>query len=310
VSNTGIVREIVEHLEGIANAPHVSDIVIGPGGAWISEGSGFRRIHPWPFTEPDHVFLARHLIELGGRHIDVATPFADVRLADGIRVHAIIPPASADGTNISIRLPLSEAPTLSALVDKGMLSEDVASAMSERMRNGRSVLIAGPTGAGKTTLLAAIIAELPDNLRIITVEDVAELRIDHAHVVSLQTRQANIENAGEIGLARLVRETLRMKPDRLVVGEIRGEEIATVMLANNSGHSGASTVHCGSWSRLPARLEALGALAGMSAETLAVHAVAAFDDVYVLEVCDGLRRVGAHARFVVAENGRLKIETV
>lgn len=304
------MREIVEHLEGIANAPGVTDIVIGPRGAWMSDGSGFRRIRPWPFAEIDHRFLARNLIERGGRHIDIATPFADVRLDDGIRVHAVIPPASVDGTNISIRLPLPVAPTLSYLVENGMVSAILAKEMSQRIRNGRSVLIAGPTGAGKTTLLAAIVAELPENLRIITVEDVAELRVAHAHVVALQTRQANIENAGEIGLARLVRETLRMKPDRLVVGEIRGEEIAIVMLAHNSGHGGASTVHCGSWTRLPARLEALGALAGMTSETLAVHATTAFDDVYVIEMVDGRRRVGAHARFDIAENGRLRIERV
>ena len=302
------VREIVEQLESLANSPGVTDIVIGPRGAWVCSVDGFRRVESWSFGETDHRVLARELIERGGRHIDVAMPFADVRLVDGIRVHAVVPPVSVDGTNISIRIPMSETPTLESLIDRGMVSAELATEMTRRVVSGRSLLVAGPTGSGKTTLVAAILAKLPDESRIVTVEDVAELRIAHPHVVSLQTRQANIENAGAVGLGQLVRETLRMKPDRVVVGEIRGDEISTVMMAHNSGHSGASTVHCGSWERLPVRLEALGARAGMSAESVATHAVTAFDDVYVLDSREGIKRVVAHARLLVSSRGRLHIE--
>lgn len=304
------MREIVEQLEGLANSPGVTDIVIGPRGAWVCSDTGFHRVETWRFGETDHRNLARELIERGGRHIDVAMPFADVRLVDGIRVHAIVPPISVDGTSISIRIPLSQSPTLDSLVERGMLNTELAAQMARRVISGRSLLVAGPTGSGKTTLVAAILAQLPSEARIVTVEDVAELRIAHPHVVSLQTRQANIENAGAVGLGQLVRETLRMRPDRVVVGEIRGEEISTVMMAHNSGHSGASTVHCGSWDRLPTRLEALGALAGMSAESVATHAVTAFDDVYVLDSQEGKRRVIAHARLFVSSQGRLQIERV
>ena len=304
------VREIVEKLESLANSPGVTDIVIGPRGAWVCSGNGFHRVETWCFGEPEHRDLARELIERGGRHIDVATPFADVRLVDGIRVHAVVPPVSVDGTNISIRIPMPELPTLESLVDRGMLDAQLAIEMASRAVSGRSVLVAGPTGSGKTTLVAAILAQLPPELRIVTVEDVAELRIAHPHVVSLQTRQANIENAGAVGLAQLVRETLRMKPDRVVVGEIRGEEISTVMMAHNSGHSGASTVHCGSWEQVPVRLEALGALAGLSSESVATHAATAFDDVYVLNSHEGTKRVVAHARLSVSPHGRLEIERV
>lgn len=304
------VREIVEQLESLANSPGVTDIAIGPHGAWVCCGDGFRRVESWSFGETEHRVLARELIERGGRHIDVAMPFADVRLVDGIRVHAVVPPVSFDGTNISIRIPLSQSPTLESLVDGGMLTCDLAAEMARRVVSGRSFLVAGPTGSGKTTLVAAILAQLPDEARIVTVEDVAELRIAHPHVVSLQTRQANIENAGAVGLSQLVRETLRMRPDRIVVGEIRGEEISIVMMAHNSGHSGASTVHCGSWEQLPVRLEALGALAGMNAKSVATHAATAFDDVYVLESRDGVKQVVAHARLVVSPRGRLHIERV
>ncbi len=298
----------MERLEAVANVSGVTDIVISPAGAWMATATGFQPIEPWPFQETDHRQLASELIARGGRHVDVATPFADVRLADGIRVHAAVPPISVNGTSISIRLPSTEPPTLRDLVRKDMMDAQLAQEMSRRICAGRSVLVAGATGAGKTTLLAALLAELPHHERIITVEEVAELRIAHPHVVSLQTRQANIEGSGLIDVSQLVRETLRMKPDRLVVGEIRGEEIVTAMLANNSGHSGASTVHCGSWHEVPVRLEALGALAGMTAKTLATHATTAFDDVYFVEVREGCRRVAAHAGLSVSRQGRLRID--
>ena len=304
------MREIVEQLESLVNSPGITDIVIGPRGAWVSSGDGFHRVDRWNFGDTDHRNLARELIERGGRHIDVAMPFADVRLVDGIRVHAVVPPVSVDGTNISIRIPMGQSPTLESLVDQGMLSAELATEMARRVVKGRSLLVAGPTGSGKTTLVAAVLGQLPPEARIVTVEDVAELRIAHPHVVSLQTRQANIEKAGSVGLGQLVRETLRMKPDRVVVGEIRGEEISTVMMAHNSGHSGASTVHCGSWERLPVRLEALGGLAGMTAESVATHAATAFDDVYVLDSLEGIKRVVAHARLFVSSQGRLQIEHV
>ena len=294
-------------LEELLARPAVTDIVIGIDGAWTDEGKGFTRVSRWRFTESEHRGLAVALIERGGRHLDVATPFADVRLGNGVRVHAIVPPASVRGTAISIRVPRTSRPTLEELEGTGMVTPEQRSQLEERTRAGRSFLIAGATGSGKTTLAAAMLATLPDHLRIVTVEDVAELRIAHPHVVSLQTRQANIEGAGVIDLGDLVRQSLRMRPDWLVVGEMRGAEIRDVLLAHNSGHHGGSTVHARSLSSVVTRLEALGALAGLSESQVAQHAVDAFDDIYFVETRGDGRRLAQHGTLAVGAHGRLRI---
>ena len=299
------MRETLEHLETVINRPGVTDVVIGPTGAWLDQGVGFSRISDWRFGEREHRQLASELIDRGGRHIDVASPFADVRLDDGLRVHAVVPPASVGGTVISIRVPMDDPPQLERLIELGLLTAAESADVAARARDGRSFLIAGATGTGKSTLAAAILASLPDHLRIVTIEDVAEWRIDHPHVVSLQTRQPNIEGAGEIGLAQLIRQTLRMRPDRIAVGEIRGAEIIDVMVAHGSGHAGGSTVHAGSLSHVPARLESLGALAKMSRDELALQAVSAFDDVYFLGRTTAGRRLTERATLAVSANGRL-----
>ena len=303
------MREIAELLEDLINRTGVTDVVIGPHGAWLDRGSGFERVSDWPFFESDHRALAVELIDRGGRHLDVATPFADVRLEGGLRVHAMVPPASCEGTAISVRVPMDAPPRLEDLVSLGLLTDSSRADVEARARAGRSFLIVGATGTGKSTLAAAILASLPDNLRIVTVEDVAELRVAHPHVVSLQCRQANIEGAGEIGLGELVRQSLRMRPDRIVVGEMRGAEILDVMLAHNSGHAGGSTLHAGSLERVPARLEALGALAGMQPPHLASQAVGAFEDIYFLQRGERGRRLVGHATLAIGGDGRLCVVT-
>ncbi len=293
-------------VEALLNRDGVTDVVIGPGGAWVDAGSGFERVADWPFGEDDHRTLAVTLIDHGGRHLDVATPFADVRLGSGIRVHAVIPPASIGGTEISIRVPMDAPPTLAGLKSLGMLTTGESAQLEARARAGRSFLIAGATGTGKTTLLAGILASLPDHLRIVTIEDVAELRVAHPHIVSLQARQANIEGAGEIGLGSLVRQTLRMRPDWLVLGEMRGVEILDVLLSQSSGHAGGSTVHAGSLEGVAGRLVALGALAGLAPEQVARQVVGAIDDVYFLERGPGGRRLVAHGVFEMDARGALR----
>lgn len=299
---------VLQLVESLINRANVTDVMIGPSGAWVDTGFGFERVAHWPFGEDDHRALAVTLIDHGGRHLDVATPFADVRLGSGVRVHAIIPPASVAGTEISIRVAMGVPPTLAQLEGLGMLSAGERVQLEERARAGRSFLIAGATGTGKTTLLAGILASLPDHVRIVTIEDVAELCVAHPHIVSLQARQANIEGAGEIGLGALVRQTLRMRPDWLVLGEMRGVEILDVLLAQSSGHAGGSTVHAGSLEGVAGRLVALGALAGLAPEQVARQVAVAIDDVYFLERGPGGRRLVAHGVFEIDARGALRCE--
>ena len=164
----------------------------------------------------------------------------DVRLEGGIRVHAVLPPVAAEGTAISIRVPRLESPDLADLESRGMFDAETRVRLEDAVARRENLLITGAAGAGKTTLLAAMLGCAPASDRIVTIEDVAELRLQHPHHVRLEARQANLEGAGAIGLARLVREALRMRPDRLVVGECRGEEVRELLSALNTGHDGGA----------------------------------------------------------------------
>ena len=172
-----------------------------------------------------------------------------------------------------------------------------------------NLLITGAGGSGKTTLLAALLASAPHRERIVVLEDVAELRIDHPHVVTLESRQANLEGAGGVGLDRLVREALRMRPDRLVVGECRGVELRELMSALNTGHDGgAGTLHANSLADVPARLEALGALAGLSGDAVARQAVSAFDALLHVTRSEAGRRLAALGRLTLDAEDRLGVD--
>lgn len=255
--------------------PDVTDVFVHDGAVWVDAGAGPRRDATATLAEPRVRALAGRLIGLGGRHLDEATPCVDVALEGGIRVHAILPPITP-GTELSIRLPGADRIDLDVLERGGAFRRVSRCLVEELVARRSNVLITGAGGSGKTTLLAAMLSLAPDRERIVVIEDVAELQIGHPHVVRMQTRQANIEGAGEVTLERLVRESLRMRPDRLVLGECRGAEIRELLAALNTGHDGgAGTLHANSLADVPARLEALGALAGMSTEALARQAVSA-----------------------------------
>jgi pilus assembly protein CpaF len=241
-------------------------------------------------SEPQVRELAVRLVSLGGRHIDETTPCVDTRLHDGIRVHAVLSPISTSGTLLSVRLPSVYRPTLDLLDRDGFFDAVSRAAVEDLVARRQNVLITGAAGSGKTTLLSAMLARADPTERIIAIEDVAELRVDHPHCVVLQARQANLEGAGAVGLEMLVRQALRMRPDRLVLGECRGAEIRELLTALNTGHDGgAGTLHANSLADVPARLEALGALAGMTAVAIARQSVSAIGAVLHLE------RVGAGA---------------
>ncbi|WP_431220323.1 TadA family conjugal transfer-associated ATPase [Leifsonia xyli] len=291
--------------------PGVTDLfVTGDGELW-SDGPphGLRREDAWRADRQAARELAVRLIAAGGRHIDEATPFVDVRLRGGVRVHAVLPPVSTGGALLSIRVPSREQPALDELVSRGGMRSAERDRLLAAVRSRTNLLITGAGGAGKTTLLAALLANAPPDERIVVIEDVAELRILHPHVVGLETRQPNLEGAGGVDLRRLVREALRMRPDRLVLGECRGEEVRDLLGALNTGHDGgAGTLHANSLADVPARLEALGALAGLDDRALARQAVSAIGLVVHLERMDGMRRLAGFGRLRLGGDGRLGVE--
>ena len=301
----------LEPLAAYLDDETVTDVFVnGPRGLWVDRGSGASRDPAWRADEDAVRELALGLIGLGGRHIDEASPCVDVRLESGVRVHAVLPPVATCGTTISVRIPRVVRPTLDDLAGHGMFRAHpgtigwLRSLVADRV----NVLVTGAAGSGKTTLLAALLAEAPASDRIVTIEDVAELTIAHPHHIALEARQPNLEGAGGIGLARLVREALRMRPDRLVLGECRGDEVREMLAALNTGHDGgAGTVHASGLREVPARLEALGALAGLDDAALARQAVSAIGTViHVTRTADGSRELTGAGRLCL-DDGRLGI---
>jgi pilus assembly protein CpaF len=290
------LSSVFAELLPLVEDPTVTDVFAnGPAGVWVDRGAGLARV-PLVLSERRLRELAVRLVSLGGRHIDEASPCVDARLEGGIRVHAVLPPISPRGTLLSIRLP---SDTRVPVTDPRLL---------ELVASRSNLLITGAAGSGKTTLLAALLSCAAPTERIVAIEDVAELRVDHPHFVSLEARQANLEGVGEVSLARLLREALRMRPDRLVLGECRGAEVRELLSALNTGHDGgAGTLHANSLADVPARLEALGALAGMSDVAVARQAVSAIGAVVHLVRDASGRRVQAIGRLTIT-GGRLGVE--
>jgi pilus assembly protein CpaF len=296
-------------LAPLVREPAVTDVFVNPGGGvWVDRGSGAVPVAGVRVPPAEARDLASRLIAAGDRHIDEATPCVDVRLGEGIRVHAVLPPVSPGGAVLSIRIPRAVPLSIDDLDAAGFFpgtSREQALALVSRRAN---LLVTGAGGSGKTTLLGALLSAAPAGERIVVIEDVAELRIAHPHVVALEARQANLDGAGAIGLDRLVREALRMRPDRLVVGECRGPELRELLAALNTGHDGgAGTLHANSLADVPARLEALGALAGLSPEAVARQAVSALDAVLHVERSGGTRRLQAIGALEVDARGRLAV---
>ena len=248
---------------------------------------------------------------MAGRRLDDASSWVDGRLPDGTRLHAILSPLAKPGTLISLRKPSRLAPTLTFLEERQSLCPRMAEELRELIRNRRAFLVTGATGSGKTTVLSAMVAQVPEHERIVIVEDSAELKPRHPHVVSLEGRPANVEGAGQVTMRDLIRQSLRMRPDRLIVGEVRGAEVADMLAAMNTGHEGgAATVHANSPRDVPARLAALGATAGMSRETTWLQAASAIDAIiHVGRGRSGQRRVLELARISTDAAGDLVVTT-
>ena len=304
-----MITPVISHIESLLNRPGLTDLLInGSAGVWIDDGEGMRQLTELQFTEPQVRQAARYLVARGGRHLDEAHPCMDVRAGEGIRVHAVLPPVSTTGTLISVRVATPGGFTLDQLVAQGMLSAGESRLLSQLIATRKNLILAGATGSGKTTLLSALMATVPDYERIITVEDTAELRIDHPHVVGLETRQPNIEGVGQVTLEELVRQSLRMRPDRLVLGEARGAEFGTLLTALNTGHGGVgTTVHASSVDAVPARLDALGLVAGLTPELTSRLVGGAFSHVVFLSREAGLRRVTQIGHLGMDDSGQLHV---
>ncbi|WP_069171896.1 TadA family conjugal transfer-associated ATPase [Streptomyces griseus] len=264
-------------LERLLADPAVTDVLVSaPDRVWVDRGGGLELTR---VTFPDAAAvrrLAQRLAAMAGRRLDDARPWVDARLPDGTRMHAVLPPVSVGSTCLSLRVVRPNAFTLAELVDAGTLPPAGDRLLRALVDARVSYLISGGTGAGKTTLLSSLLGAVDRRERIVLAEDSAELRPDHPHVVRLESRPANQEGAGRVTLRDLVRQALRMRPDRLVVGEVRGGEVTELLAALNTGHEGGcGTVHANAAEHVPARLEALGTAAGLDRASLHSQVAAA-----------------------------------
>ena len=271
------VRNAVDELAGagplepLLRTPGVTDVLVnGPGSVWVDRGKGLERTEV-SFPDDDAVRrLAVRLAAAAGRRLDDASPWVDVGLPDGTRLHAVLPPVSSTGTCLSLRVLRRSVHSLSDLAALGTLPGGSEPLLRALVRRRHAFLVTGGTGSGKTTLLSALLGEVDPAERMVICEDATELNPAHPHVVRLLTRPPNVEGAGQVTLRDLVRQALRMRPDRLVVGEVRGPEMTDLLAALNTGHDGGcGTLHANRPAEVPARLEALGTAAGLS--RAAVH---------------------------------------
>ncbi|WP_199443981.1 TadA family conjugal transfer-associated ATPase [Umezawaea beigongshangensis] len=265
-------------LEDLLRDPGTTDVLVtGPDEVWVDGRDGLRRTGVRFPDEASVRRLAQRLAVAAGRRLDEAAPCADGWLPGAaIRVHAVLPPVSATGTCLSLRVLRPAAHDLDALRDLGTFDRATAALLRAIVTARLAFLVVGGTGSGKTTLLASLLGCVPHDQRVVCVEDAGELHPDHPQVVRLLARPANVEGAGEITLRQLVRQALRMRPDRIVVGEVRGAEVVELLAALNTGHDGgAGTLHANSPAEVPARLEALAALGGLDRAALHSQAAAA-----------------------------------
>lgn len=284
----------------------VTDVLVNSTEVWVDRGAGLQRCPVDVGTIDDVRRLAQRLAAAGGRRLDDSSPCVDVRLADGTRLHAVLPPVATQGPYLSLRTFRPRPYTLADLIAAGTLAEPAGEVLAAIVAARLPYLVTGGTGCGKTTLLATLLSLVPHHERIVLVEDASELRPRHPHVVGLQARTTNVEGAGEVTLRDLIRQALRMRPDRIVVGECRGAEVADLLAALNTGHEGgAGTLHANTAADVPARLEALGLLGGLPRAVLHAQVAAALQVVLHLRRVAGRRVLEAVCLLLPDGDGRL-----
>jgi pilus assembly protein CpaF len=281
-------------LEPLLATPGVTDVLVnGAAQVWVDRGDGLD-LTDLRFADDDAVRrLAQRLAAAGGRRLDDAAPYVDLRLPDGTRFHAVLAPIARPGTVLSLRVPRRRVFSLADLTAARALSEEAAVLLRRIVRQRLAFLVSGGTGSGKTTLLNALLTLCDPAERVVVVEDSSELRPEHPHVVALEARPPNIEGSGEVTVRTLVRQALRMRPDRLVVGEVRGAEVADLLAAMNTGHEGGcGTLHANSAADVPNRVASLAMAAGLPREAALAQLASAVDLVLLLHRSrSGTRRV-------------------
>jgi pilus assembly protein CpaF len=288
-------------LEPPLRDPAVDEVMVnGPGSVWVERSGRVERAAVAFGSEADLRHAIERILAPLGRRVDEASPLVDARLPDGSRVNVIIPPLALDGPVLTIRRFRRRGFSADELVGAGTLNPPLRDFLARCVRARLNLLVSGGTGSGKTTTLNALSAFIPEGERIVTVEDAAELRLRQPHVVRLESRPANLEGRGEVAIRDLVRNALRMRPDRIVVGEVRGAEALDMLAAMTTGHDGSlSTVHAGSPEEAVRRVETLALMAGVGLPHAAIREQVA--DAFHLVVCQARRADGRREVTEVAE---------
>jgi pilus assembly protein CpaF len=305
-------------LEPLLCADGATDVLVtAPDAVWVDDGNGLRRTSIRFADDAAVRRLAQRLALSAGRRLDEAQPWVDGQLTGlgtgqfNVRLHVVLPPIAAGGTCLSLRVLRPATQDLPALISSGTIAPAAAALLDHIIAARLAFLISGGTGAGKTTLLSAVLGAVAADERIVCVEDAAELAPDHPHLVKLVARCANVEGVGEVTVRDLVRQALRMRPDRIVVGEVRGAEVVDLLAALNTGHDGgAGTVHANNPAEVPARLEALAALGGLDRAALHSQLAAAVQVVlHVSRDRKGARRLSEIGVLQRGDSGRVRVVT-
>ena len=300
-------------LEPLLSDSSINDILVNGHKQVFVERSGKLELTSVLFKDDAHLMkIIEKIVSRVGRRIDESVPMVDARLADGSRVNAIIPPLAIDGPSLSIRKFSRDPLQLYHLVEKRSLTPEIGELLKAIVQSRLNVLISGGTGTGKTTLLNIMSGFIPNNERIVTIEDAAELQLRQDHVVRLETRPANIEGKGEIAQRELVKNALRMRPDRIIVGEVRGAESLDMLQAMNTGHDGSlTTVHANSARDALTRIETLVSMAGINLGTKAMrHYLSSALDVIIqiARLSDGTRKLTSLQEVVGMEGDLITLQ--
>jgi pilus assembly protein CpaF len=302
-------------LETLMKDPEISDILVNSSSRIFVERYGKLEKSDVRFRDDAHLMqIIERIVTRVGRRVDESSPMVDARLADGSRVNAIIPPLALDGPVLSIRRFGAERLTVNDLIQFNSIPPQIAEVAAACVKSRLNMLVSGGTGAGKTTLLNCLSNFIPDNERIVTIEDSAELKLQQEHIVRLETRPANIEGQGAVSARDLVRNALRMRPDRIVIGEVRGGEALDMMQAMNTGHDGSiSTIHANSARDALSRLETMMLMAGINLPERALREqVASALDIIVqlTRLSDGSRKVVEFAEVTGMEGSTITTQTI